>query len=664
MKQLKLEIALFEKRVQEQHHTSEASIATQLDFSLTNSSAEPISIDKLATTFIYPIDQSSFVNAKVLTHSGTYLEFGGQSAQPILLQSGQSWKFSGNASAVLNQYSDMPAGFFALSGDKVIDVEYTKEDKLATSISKVEISAAVEEVAAVATKNIDTGVESRAINCFPLPKSIVMGQGTADLTVGFVLKAHSQLQSQFFCMQEIESQLACADKLFVLAEKGLTLDIQLDAVLETEAYQLNISAAGILIKASDRAGVHNALVSLWQIASLNVHSVACMQIDDGPRFEWRGQHLDTARVFYTVAEIKTFINHMSLYKLNKFHWHLVDDEAWRMQVNAYPQLCEKISSRGHGQLVEPQYGSGAQASGGFYSQQQMREIVDYAAQRNIEVIPEIDIPGHCYALLKLFPELSEAEDQSDYQSVQGYRNNCLNPALPATYQFLERVFKEVAEIFPSQYVHIGADERPEGSWQKSPKIAALMAEQGFSSTEQVQSYFLNKVQQMLARLGKKTAAWEEATEQGELAKDGYIVSWKGTVAGINALKRGYQVVMAPAQHCYFDVAQSRHWDEPGLTWTGGRVGLQQVYDYNPLGEEISANLVANLKGIQGCLWSENLYDKSIVEHQLFPRIIALAEICWSEPSRQNFSSFQADLKNYHQPLLDALQINYRRRDFA
>ena len=374
--------------------------------------------------------------------------------------------------------------------------------------------------------------------------------------------------------------------------------------------------------------------------------------------------LDTARVYYTVAEIKTFINHISLYKLNKFHWHLVDDEAWRMQVNACPQLCEKISRRGHGQLIEPQYGSGAQASGGFYSHQQMREIVDYAAQRNIEVIPEIDIPGHCYALLKLLPELSEDEDKSIYQSVQGYRNNCLNPALPATYQFLEKVFKELAEIFPSQYVHIGADERPEGSWQKSPKIAALMAEQGFSSTEQVQSYFLNKVQQMLTRLGKKTAAWEEATEQGELAKDGYIVSWKGTAAGINALKRGYQVVMAPAQHCYFDVAQSRHWDEPGLTWTGCRVGLQQVYDYNPLREEIAPNLAANLKGIQGCLWSENLYDKSILEHQLFPRIIALAEICWSEPASQDFASFHADLKDYHQPLLDALQINYRRRDFV
>ena len=515
MSQLKLVMSLCEKHLQSQHNISAASIITQLDFSLTNYSDAAISIDKLATTFIYPIDPTSFVNARVMTLTGTYLEFAAQSAQPILLQSGQSWTFSGNASAVLNQYSDMPTGFFALYNDQVIEVEYTKDDKLATRISRLKVSAETVVKPIPKIPDSDAGINSRQINCFPLPQTIAMGQGTADLSIGFVLKADPQLQQQFFAMQDIEAQLSCKDNIYTLVDKGVALEIQLDSDLGSEAYQLNISDSTVVIKASDRAGVHNALVSLWQIAVLNRDSVPCLQIDDAPRFEWRGQHLDTARVYYTVGEIKTFINHMSLYKLNKFHWHLVDDEAWRMEVKAYPQLCAEISSRGHGQLIEPQYGSGAQTSGGYYTHQQMRDIVDYAAVRNVEVIPEIDIPGHCYALLKLLPELCEAQDQSAYQSVQGYRNNCLNPALPATYRFLESVFKEVAQIFPSQYVHIGTDERPQGSWQKSPKIAALMAEHGFSSTEQVQSYFLNKVQRMLAHLGKKTAAWEEATEQGD-----------------------------------------------------------------------------------------------------------------------------------------------------
>ena len=634
--------------------TASLKATTALNFTLTNNSPNPISLDKLCFTFIYVFNPDKFNNVRLLRHQGSYIEL--EPEQSIELAPAQAWSFSAQVSAVLNQYSDMPCGFFIVKDDICTRVVYDKSAKLAARAAFVDSAASPSEV-----RSNSQDINSRQLNCFPLPLDITHLNYSLDLSVGFNCTASKEFKHCWHNIIAIEQDFALSQPLFNNLNQGISLKIECDAEFSPEAYQLSISSAGVKIRAADSQGVQHALISLWQIAVLNPAVVPAVIITDAPRFIWRAQHLDTARVYYTVAEIKRLLNQMALYKLNKFHWHLVDDEAWRLEIKALPQLCQKISQRGYRELVPPQYGSSAAASGGYYSPEQVREVIAYAAARNIEVIPEIDIPGHCYALLKLLPELSEPADKSEYKSVQGYQNNCLNPALEATYVFLETVFSEVAELFPSQYIHIGADERPAGSWEKSPLIGQLMQRHGFTTTEQVQSYFLNKVQAMLAKLGKKTGAWEEATEQGEIAKDGYIVSWKGVDAGLSAAKRGYQVGMSPAQYCYFDIAQSEHWDEPGLTWIDGRVDVQSTYSFNPIPPGFPTEFSANIIGVQGCLWSENLYDKSIVEHQLFPRMIALSEVCWSQPAQKHYPSFRHDLIKYQLPLLSVLNINYRRR---
>ena len=623
---------------------------TNLAFTLANVSPDTVAFDKLCFTFIYALIKKTYSNAKIIKQVGTYYELAVPKGE---LSAGEDWQFDCLVETVLNQYTDLPAGLFAMNGDELIEVEYSRADKIAARI----VDAVDDAEPVLMSKN------SRKMNCFPLPQEIEYLASIADLSRGFAINADDIFAQCFANVIEIEGDLAGEHNLFCLSDQGMELNLIADDGLASEAYRLTVSTSKIDLTAADAAGIHNGLMSLWQMAVLDKANVACVEINDAPRFEWRGQHLDVARQFFSMDEVKRFINHMALYKLNKFHWHLVDDEAWRVEIKALPQLTEQISSRGYGQISEPSYGSGAHDEGGFYSQQDMADIVAYAAKRNIEVIPEIDIPGHCHALIKLMPELLEAEDKSEYTSVQGYEENCLNPALPQTYDMLDKVFAEISQIFTSEFIHIGADERAHGSWEKSPKVAELMAEHGYNSTEQVQTHFLNKVQDIAAKYGKKTGAWEEASEQGDIKKDGYIVSWKGVEAGINAAERGYDVVMSPAQFCYFDMAHSTDFDEPGLTWTGGRVSLQNVYEYDPIPHDVSAEVAAHFKGIQGCLWSENLYDKSIVDHQIFPRMIALSEICWVDAKRKNFADFKHDLQHYHQAMLDGLNIQYRRKDF-
>lgn len=624
---------------------------TELTFVVSNLELGAVEIDKICFSLVDATAHKVIVNGEIGLQKGSYIEILPLSL--LRLSGGDVWQFCLIVDAVFNQYTDMPAGVFIVSDGEIVDVEYTKADKIA--------ARGIDDV--VLAEQVLGDVKSRELNCFPLPRDVKVFDEFVDLSGGFEVLADDMFAQSFGNAMDVENDFNVADKLFAQSPDGMALRIKFADDVVNEGYRLCILVDGVEIYACDGAGVHNALMSLWQIAALEPSHVACVEISDAPRFEWRGQHLDVARQFYSVDEVKRFINLMGLYKLNKFHWHLVDDEAWRIEVLALPQLTERIANQGYSEFVEPLFGSGGQKSGGFYSQQDMRDVVAYAAKRNIEVIPEIDIPGHCYALIKCLPELAERGDGSEYKSVQNYENNCLNPALPQTYEFIETVFAEISEIFTSDFIHIGADERPHGSWEKSPKIAELMGENGFNSTEQVQTYFLNKVQEIAGKFGKKTGAWEEATEQGDIGKDGYVVSWKGVEAGIDAAERGYNVVMSPAQYCYFDIAQSADFDEAGLTWTGGRVSMRETYNYEPIPQDTSAEVAAKFKGIQACLWSENLYDKSILDHLMFPRMIALSEICWVARDGKDFAGFKQDLKTWHRPMLDKLKIDYRQRDF-
>ncbi|MBP8188587.1 MAG: family 20 glycosylhydrolase, partial [Aeromonas sp.] len=363
-----------------------------------------------------------------------------------------------------------------------------------------------------------------------------------------------------------------------------------------------------------------------------------------------------ARHFHSIATLKRLLKQMSLYKFNRFHWHLTDDEGWRLEIKAFPRLTEVAAWRGHGLAVGPQLSGGPEPYGGYYTQSEVRELVAYAAGLGITIIPEIDIPGHCHAAIKALPELLREEaDSSRYLSVQYFDDNVLNPALPGTYRFLEAVIDEVCALFPGTQVHMGGDEVPTGVWTDSPACQQLMAEQGYSDCRELQGHLLRHCQQYLAARGKQMLGWEEILHGDKVSRDATIFAWTSFQAGLDAASAGYPVVMAPAQSLYLDLAWSPDIHEPGLYWAG-TLNLEQVYRCDPAPVDFHAN--DNILGVLSPLWSELVTSRDRLDYMLFPRMLATAEVAWSDPTRKAWDHFAARLPGQLQ-ILDQLQVRYR-----
>ncbi|WP_428771391.1 beta-N-acetylhexosaminidase [Vibrio sp.] len=433
-------------------------------------------------------------------------------------------------------------------------------------------------------------------------------------------------------------------------------------VLDPGGYQLEVSAEGVLISASSHSGFVHASASLIQLirsqSAGQGYSVPYLTIKDQPRFGYRGMMLDSVRHFQPVEQIKRLINQLAHYKFNTFHWHLTDDEGWRIEIKAYPELTEQGAWRGPGELLQPQFSHLNQRYGGYYSQQEIREVIEFAEQRAIRVIPEIDIPGHCRAAIKALPELlADPGDQSHYRSVQNYTDNVLSPALPGTYQFIDRVLEEVAELFPSPWIHIGADEVPEGVWIDSPSCRQLMDQQGLQNAKELQGHLLRHAEQKLAALGKRMVGWEEAQHGNKVSRDTVIYSWLSEQAALQCAKQGFDVILQPGQFTYLDMAQNYAPEEPGVDWAGV-IPLQQAYGYEPL-----ADLADNdpsrrrILGIQCALWCEIVTDQPRMDYMIYPRLTALAEACWTEKPQRDWQDYLARLKS-HLPLLDKQGIDY------
>ena len=466
----------------------------------------------------------------------------------------------------------------------------------------------------------------------------------------------------------------------MLAEtpNGTPVYFACDTDLDDEAYTLSIKTDAVYIQAQSGSGYFYALISLLQLVHASPPKFppknSPLDITDCPRFSYRGQHLDVARQFYTVAEIKKLLDVMALHKINTFHWHLTDDEAWRLEIKALPELTEKLAYRGEQQIVPPVFGSNYRPYGGYYSQDDVKDIIAYARHRYIAVIPEIDVPGHCFGVMRLYPELQEPADTSQYVSIQNYGQNTLNPAVCATYDFIDTVMGEVAELFPDPRIHIGADERPAGAWRQSPACRALMQEKNLPDFKALQTYFIRRVHDIVRKYGKTMGAWEEASEDGSIDTDCYIVSWRGIVAGLNAAHKGHTVVMAPAQYLYWDMAQTPHQFDPGLSWAGC-CDVPDTYHYEPLRTddkagmdgknlgEVSADDLKRIVGIQGCIWSENIHNKQVLYFMVLPRLSAMAEVAWSRPEHKNYNRFLYTLQTHFLPLMDKAGISYRPFDY-
>jgi len=429
----------------------------------------------------------------------------------------------------------------------------------------------------------------------------------------------------------------------LLAEASEPGDI---AWLGREGYELLVSQTELLITAASAEGFHRGAATLRQVLSVahseGRSSVPPMRVRDRPRFGYRGLMLDVARHFFDVPFIKRLLDLMYLYKLNVFHWHLTDDEGWRLEVKALPNLTTYGAWRGHGEVVEPQYGGGPGRYGGYYKQEQIRDIVLYAAERGIAIVPEIDVPGHCYAAIRALPGLlgpAVRRPSGGPRSVQGFEGNVLDPAAPETYTFLEAVFSEVADLFPAPLgIHVGMDEIPRGAWSDSE-----------SEEQELKATLVAWLQQFLAARGKALLGWEEAFHGPGAAAatkpNAVAYAWKENERfAAEAAVQGFGVVLCPAHFMYLDLVEGTDFEDRGLYWASPTLPIDRVYSYEPMERlrrmGLPPEAEGKIRGIQANLWSETVDSAARAEEMLFPRLLAAAEVAWTALERRSLVDFQ------------------------
>lgn len=424
------------------------------------------------------------------------------------------------------------------------------------------------------------------------------------------------------------------------SEFGWPLAVQTDSTLPVGGYNLAINAHGGQLTARDEAGVHAALSTLVQWFC--GEQVQTATISDQPRFYYRGLHLDVSRHFVPMDEVKRIIRLCALYKINHLHWHLTDDEGWRLEIKRYPQITDTAAWRGPRHIMPPQMGTGGEPHGGYYSQEEVRETVQLANALGVTLIPEIDVPGHARALIRALPELVEAADRSQYRSVQYYHDNVLNPALPETWTIVTGILDEVADLFPDAELHLGSDEVPDGVWEKSPAAQDKARSLGLDSVRGLHGWFMRALEDYCwTQHGRRISGWEEVIADYAVSTNTTVYSWQGVDAGLNAAEKGYSVVMTPAQHCYLDLAFTSDPADPGYYWAGN-VSAQDAYLFEPFEgiKDAPQRTKDRFRGIQACLWSELLDSADKRAFMLLPRLPAVAERAWSCAGQRDFSYFQ------------------------
>jgi hexosaminidase len=406
---------------------------------------------------------------------------------------------------------------------------------------------------------------------------------------------------------------------------------------EDESYSLDVAADGVRITASNRAGYLYGAISLWQMLAHNNGQLAAWHIEDAPRFRWRGIMLDSARHMQSEKFILQLLDYMAEHKLNRFHWHLTDDQGWRIEIKRYPRLT---SVGGYRPQTMPPYqpGSGAPTGpyGGFYTQEQIRRIVAYAKERNITVVPEIEMPGHATAPLVVYPEYGSAATPLTSMPVGwGIYPNLYNPT-DATFTFLENILTEVMELFPSEYIHVGGDEAIKDQWKANPAVQQKLHELGLHDEDALQSWFISRIEKIINAHGRKMVGWDEIL-QGGLSQNATVMSWRGIQGGVAAAKQGHDAILTPNRPLYFNYRQSEAIDEPA-----GRDpvnSLADVYNFEAQPTELTPAEQTHILGVQGSIWTEYVITEDRVQHMLFPRAAALAELAWSPAAQKNYQDF-------------------------
>lgn len=521
------------------------------------------------------------------------------------------------------------------------------------------------------------------INVIPYPQSVEVGKGTfkgagANFNCDQAVDAKSQV-----IIKEL------ADKITYVSGRicsyatpvGLANDCAKvkgfiflkDANLAEEEYSIDITKANCIVRASSYNGFLYAIQTLKQLTSVNIFGdepnpaekflFPCVKIQDKPRFGYRGMHLDCSRHFFSVEEVKKYLDIMALYKLNRFHWHLTDDQGWRVEIKKYPRLTE-IGAFRNGTVIKKDWGSNDGVRyGGYYTQEQMKDIVAYAGKLGIVVIPEIDLPGHMMGALAGYPELGCTGGPYEVWTRWGISDQVLCPGKDGMFTFLEDVFTELMDIFPSEYIHIGGDECPKTEWEKCPacqariKALSIKADERHTAEQFLQSYVTARVQKFLNDHGRKIIGWDEILE-GELAKGATVMSWRGTEGGIKASAMGFDVIMTPNTYCYFDYYQSEDQDKEPFG-IGGFLPWDKVYSYEPL-EGLNDSQRKHILGVQANLWTEYVATPEHLEYMLLPRMNALSEVQWCVPENKDIERFKAAMEAESFKIFDILGYNYRK----
>ena len=450
--------------------------------------------------------------------------------------------------------------------------------------------------------------------------------------------------------------------------------LRVDQKLAPEAYRIDVSAAAVIIRASDAAGAFYGLETFKQLLPPDIYRNAplkyrhwlapAVHIEDAPRFGWRGMHLDVARHFMPKEFVRKYIDLLARHKMNRFHWHLTEDQGWRIEIRKYPRLTEVGSCRDQtlvgSYVAEPakRVFDGIKHCG-FYTQDDIREIVAYAAERFVTIVPEIEMPGHAQAAIAAYPALGVRPDTTvSVYGVWGVSDFILN-ADASTVSFMQDVLGEVLELFPGSFIHIGGDEAVKTQWKASPAIQARIKELGLKDENELQSWFVRQMDGYLTAHGRRLIGWDEILEGG-LAENATVMSWRGTAGGIDAARAGHDVVMAPNSHTYFDHLQSRNRKTEPLS-IGGFLPLDTVYAFEPVPAALSATEAKHILGAQAQVWTEYIPDAKHVEYMLFPRMAALAEAVWTPVNRRSYSNFVERL-GPHLVRLQAMDVNYRPLD--
>ncbi len=467
------------------------------------------------------------------------------------------------------------------------------------------------------------------LSIIPKPVKIEYQQGTYEIPAALSIGSKSaELES----LIQTSSQVLQASDHQVSIENFDKADVQLSLKKSTgraEGYILKVTKDNITINGDDEPGLFYGIQTLFQILEMEGNTIPCLQITDYPRFSWRGMHLDVCRHFFDINFVKKYIDYLAAYKMNVFHWHLTEDQGWRLEISQYPKLTEVAAWR-----MNPD----GKRYGGFYTQEEAREIVEYAKKRYITVLPEIEMPGHSTAAIYAYPEIGCTEEGPDHIPAKGgIYKDVMNPGKEETFTFVKQVLDEVVEIFPSKYIHIGGDECPKDQWESNALCQKRIKEEGLEDEHELQSYFIKRVENILQERGRKLIGWDEILEGG-LAPEATVMSWRGFEGGIKAAEQGHDVVMAPSDYVYLnktpgDPEYEEHGRKPPLR-------LKTVYAFDPVPDALDDSKTKHVLGGHGCMWSEPVPTPSVAEYMLFPRFFALSEAVWTPFEVKNYEDFK------------------------